>query len=83
MRPLGWDWRIGVGAIASFPAREVIIATLGTVYSLGGDVDEEDASLMDAMKASTWPDGHLFTTYQSRYRSWYFSLCVHSVSVRC
>lgn len=57
VKPLGWDWRIGVGAIASFPAREVIISTLGTIYSLGGDVDEGDESLMSAMKSSKWPDG--------------------------
>ena len=57
VKPLGWDWRIGVGAIASFPAREVIIATLGTIYSLGGDVDEEDASLKNALQAAKWPDG--------------------------
>jgi len=57
VKPLGWDWKIGVGAIASFPAREVIIATLGTIYSLGGDVDEEDAGLADSMQAATWPDG--------------------------
>ncbi|MCR9294388.1 MAG: ferrous iron transport protein B [bacterium] len=57
VRPLGWDWRIGVGAIASFPAREVIIATLGTIYSLGGDVDEGDEGLLAAMKQSKWPDG--------------------------
>jgi ferrous iron transport protein B len=57
--PLGWDWKIGVGAIASFPAREVIIATLGTIYSLGSDVetDEPDPSLMEEMQASTWEDG--------------------------
>jgi ferrous iron transport protein B len=57
VKPLGWDWRIGVGAIASFPAREVIIATLGTIYSLGGDVDEEDESLKGSLQAATWPDG--------------------------
>jgi ferrous iron transport protein B len=55
--PLGWDWKIGVGVIASFPAREVIIATLGTIYSLGGDVDEESEGLVGAMQAATWPDG--------------------------
>jgi ferrous iron transport protein B len=54
---LGWDWRIGVGAIASFPAREVIIATLGTIYSLGSDVDESNQSLMDSMRNATRPDG--------------------------
>ena len=57
VRPLGWDWRIGVGAIASFPAREVIIATLGTIYSLGGDVDEEDEGLRSALQEARWPDG--------------------------
>lgn len=57
VKPLGWDWRIGVGVIASFPAREVIIATLGTIYSLGGEVDEEDEGLQDALHAATWPDG--------------------------
>lgn len=56
-KPLGWDWRIGVGVIASFPAREVIIATLGTIYSLGGDVDENDEGLQGTLKDATWPDG--------------------------
>lgn len=57
VRPLGWDWKIGVGVIASFPAREVIIATLGTIYSLGGDVAEDDASLMEKLDAARHPDG--------------------------
>ena len=35
IRPLGWDWRIGCAVIASFPAREVVVATLGVVYGLG------------------------------------------------
>jgi ferrous iron transport protein B len=57
VKPLGWDWRIGVGVVASFPAREVIIATLGTIYSLGGDVDEEDKGLRTAIQKAEWPDG--------------------------
>lgn len=57
VRPLGWDWKIGVGVIASFPAREVIIATLGTIYSLGGDVAEDDVSLTAQLRAATHPDG--------------------------
>ena len=57
VRPLGWDWRIGVGVIASFPAREVIIATLGTIYSLGADVDEKSQGLKEALSEATWPDG--------------------------
>lgn len=57
VKPLGWDWKIGVAAIASFPAREVIIATLGTIYSLGAEEDEESDGLKSHMKAETWPDG--------------------------
>jgi ferrous iron transport protein B len=38
VRPLGWDWKIGVATLASFPAREVIVGTLGILYT----VDEED-----------------------------------------
>ena len=37
-RPLGWDWKIGMAALASFPAREVIVGTLGIIYDVG-DVD--------------------------------------------
>jgi ferrous iron transport protein B len=33
--PLGWDWKIGVGALASFPAREVIVGTFGLLYDVG------------------------------------------------
>jgi ferrous iron transport protein B len=46
-----------MAAIASFPAREVVISALGTIYSVGSDVDEEAVSLQDAMKQATWQDG--------------------------
>lgn len=54
-RPLGWDWRISAAVIAGFPAREVVIAVLGTVYAVGDEADE--ATLSNRLKASTWPDG--------------------------
>jgi ferrous iron transport protein B len=57
VRPLGWDWRIGVGAIASFPAREVIIATLGTIYSLGNEVEENDKGLISSLQNATDEEG--------------------------
>jgi ferrous iron transport protein B len=38
-RPLGWDWKIGMAALASFPAREVVVGTLGLIYSQGNEVD--------------------------------------------
>jgi len=55
--PAGFDWKITVGVIASFPAREVIISTLGIIYSLGADVDEETTDLRERMKAQEWLEG--------------------------
>lgn len=52
--PLGWDWKISMSAIASFPAREVIVATLGIIYNLGDEVDEENVALQEKMRSATW-----------------------------
>jgi ferrous iron transport protein B len=54
VRPLGWDWRIGCAAIASFPAREVVVATLGVIYNLGDEEDESSDSLKQALQEATW-----------------------------
>ncbi len=54
-KPLGWDWRVSAAVIAGFPAREVVIAVLGTVYAVGDDADT--GTLSERLKASTWPDG--------------------------
>ncbi len=81
VKPLGWDWRIGVGVIASFPAREVVIATLGTIYSLGGDVDEENNGLRDTLKGATWPDGTpVFSIPVAVSIMVFFALCAQCVS---
>lgn len=81
VRPLGWDWKIGVGALASFPAREVIIATLGTIYSLGGDVDEESEGLMTALREATWPDGRpVYNLAVALSIMVFFALCAQCVS---
>ena len=55
--PLGWDWRLGMAALASFPAREVVISALGTIYSLGSDVDETSPELRDGLRQARRPDG--------------------------
>ena len=55
--PAGYDWKITVGVLASFPAREVIISTLGITYALGGEVDEESKDLRDTFKSATWESG--------------------------
>jgi ferrous iron transport protein B len=54
VRPLGWDWRIGCAAIASFPAREVVVATLGVIYNLGEEQDETSADLKERLQTATW-----------------------------
>lgn len=54
--PLGWDWKVTMATLASFPAREVIIATLGTIYNLGSD-SEESGSLVEKMRQARWEDG--------------------------
>ncbi|MDR2512219.1 MAG: ferrous iron transport protein B [Puniceicoccales bacterium] len=55
--PAGFDWKITVGILASFPAREVIVSTLSTTYSLGGDAGADSGTLHSAMSKSTWADG--------------------------
>jgi ferrous iron transport protein B len=61
IRPLGYNWEIGVGLVASFAAREVFVSTMGIVYSVG-DAEEDSGSLHAQMRAATWPDGsRLFT----------------------
>ena len=54
MRPLGFDWKISAGLLSAFAAREVIISTMATIYSVG---DESDAPLREALKADRYPDG--------------------------
>tara|TARA_E500000331_G_scaffold345161_1_gene382358 strand:+ start:31271 stop:33289 length:2019 start_codon:yes stop_codon:yes gene_type:complete len=53
-RPIGWDWKVSAAVIAGFPAREVVIAVLGTIYAVGSEADE--ASLATRLKSATWPD---------------------------
>ena len=54
-RPLGWDWKVSAAVIASFPAREVVIAVLGTVYAVGDEADE--ATLTERLHMATHADG--------------------------
>jgi ferrous iron transport protein B len=78
--PLGWDWKITMAVLASFPAREVIVATLGTIYNLGTDVNEESTSLIDKMRQATWEEGpkvgkHVFTPAVALSIMVFFALC--------
>jgi ferrous iron transport protein B len=57
IKPLGFDWKIGVGLIGAFAAREVFISTLGIVYAVGDDADEESKPLREALKKAKNPEG--------------------------
>ena len=54
IRPLGFDWKIGVGLITSFAAREVVISTLATLYNVE-DEGENVRSLSESMKSDINP----------------------------
>ena len=78
--PLGWDWRITMAVLAAFPAREVMIATVGTIFNLGTDVDEESTSLITKMRMARWEDGPrleapLFTPAVALSIMVFFALC--------
>ena len=55
--PAGYDWKITVGVLASFPAREIIISTLGITYALGGEVDEASDDLRNTLNHAKWETG--------------------------
>ena len=56
LTPIGQDWRIGVGLIGSFAAREVLVSTLGLVYGIEG-ADEDDEPLRETLATAKKPDG--------------------------
>jgi ferrous iron transport protein B len=56
IKPLGFDWKMGVGLVGAFAAREVFVSTMGIVYSVG-DVGDETTPLSDIMRADKYPSG--------------------------
>ena len=54
-RPLGWDWKVSAAVLASFPAREVVVAVLGTIYAVGDEADE--STLTVRLLSAQHPDG--------------------------
>ncbi|MBI5150281.1 MAG: ferrous iron transport protein B [Candidatus Omnitrophica bacterium] len=60
IQPLGYDWRIGIGLIGSFAAREVFVSTMSIVFNIGKETQED--TLRGAFQSARWPDGRpLFT----------------------
>jgi ferrous iron transport protein B len=54
VRPLGYDWKIGIAVLTSFAAREVFVGTLATIYSVGSD---EEETIKNRMAAEVRADG--------------------------
>ncbi|HYD82893.1 MAG TPA: ferrous iron transporter B, partial [Opitutus sp.] len=62
IKPLGFDWQIGIGLISSFAAREVFVSTMSVVFNATSDDEEDTTPLRQAMLDARWPDGRpLFT----------------------
>ena len=73
----GFDWKITVGVLASFPAREVIVSTLGILYNLGEEELEEEGVLGDRLRQAKWPDGRpVFTPAVAFSIMVFFALCL-------
>lgn len=61
IKPLGFNWEIGIGLISSFAAREVFVSATSVVFNVEKD-DEDTEPLLQALRTATWPDGRpLFT----------------------
>jgi len=61
IRPIGCDWRIGVGLLSSFAAREAFVGTMGITFAVA-EADENSGSLRAQLAAATWPDGRPLLT---------------------
>ncbi|HEX6747937.1 MAG TPA: ferrous iron transport protein B [Longimicrobium sp.] len=55
VRPLGYDWKIGVGIVSSFAAREVFVSTMGTIYGVGSSSDETSGALREKLQRERDP----------------------------
>ncbi len=86
VRPLGWDWRVGVAALASFPAREVVVGTLGMIFRQGkGESDDRRyrRALGETLRRETWADNParpLFTVPAALSLMVFFALCCQCAS---
>lgn len=57
IRPLGFDWKIGIALITSFAAREAFVGTMATLYSVEGGDEADQATLAEKLNAAKRPDG--------------------------
>jgi ferrous iron transport protein B len=65
IKPLGYDWKIGIALVTSFAAREVFVGTLATIYSVGSADAEQDDTIKQRMAAEVYPNGNKIFTLAS------------------
>jgi ferrous iron transport protein B len=85
IKPLGYDWKIGIALITSFAAREVFVGTMATLYSVGEDADENSETLREKMRAARKDDGSVVYTKATGFSLLVFYLlamqCMSTLSV--
>jgi ferrous iron transport protein B len=64
IKPLGYDWKIGIAVVSSFAAREVFVGTLATIYSVGSH-NSEETTIKNRMQAEVYPDGRKIFNFAS------------------
>ena len=62
IKPLGFDWQIGIGLISSFAAREVFVSTMSVVFNAQSADDQNTKPLREALLQARWPDGRVLFT---------------------
>jgi len=67
IKPLGYDWKIGIALVTSFAAREVFVGTLATIYSVGSADAEQDETIKQKMAAEVYPNGNKIFTLASGF----------------
>lgn len=65
MEPMGVDWRVGIGILSAFAAREVFVSTLAVIFKASGGAEAETQSLLEVMKTAQLPDGTAVFTFSS------------------
>ena len=61
IKPLGFDWRVGIGLVTSFAAREVFVSSMGVIFGAEAKADDP-APIRDALRAAKWPNGAVLFT---------------------
>jgi ferrous iron transport protein B len=73
--PAGFDWKTTVAVLAAFPAREVVVSTLGILYS--AEEGGENAALRKQMALASWPDGRsVYTPAMAAAVMVFFAFCL-------